>query len=61
MEGKQQKRVLIMNLAVVAAVLLLALGAFLLAKTRPLRVSTPNAGALEAAEGIVFTMDGPTD
>lgn len=56
-EGKHN---LLVNLAAVAAVLLLALGAFLLSKALPARDITPNAGTVEEA-GIVFTMDDPAD
>lgn len=56
----EKKRVLLMNVALVAAVLLLALAALLLSEILPGRDITPNAGSLEEA-GIVFTMDEPVE
>lgn len=49
----RKKRVIIANVAVIAAVLLLALAAFLLPQLLPERSITPNAGTLEDA-GFTF-------
>ena len=54
-----KKRTLLVNLAALAAVLALALGAYLLSGALPARDITPNAGTLEDA-GIVFTPDEQT-
>lgn len=54
------KRRIVINLAVVAAVLLLALVALLLPEMLPERVITPNAGTLEEA-GFTFTPDAPAE
>lgn len=54
----EKRRTIIMNLAVVAAVLLLALAAFLLPQILPERQITPNAGTLEDA-GFEFTPADP--
>ncbi|MBR3765349.1 MAG: hypothetical protein IKK57_12470 [Clostridia bacterium] len=58
-ETTGKKRTLLVNLAAVAAVLALALGAYLLSEALPARDITPNAGTLEEA-GIVFTPDEQT-
>lgn len=55
-----KKRVVWMNLAVVGAVLLLAVMAFLLPEVLPDREITPNAGTLEEA-GFEFTPGIPAD
>ena len=56
----EKKREIAMNLAVVAAVVLLALAAFLLPRLLPARDLTPNAGTIEDA-GFVFTPDSPAE
>ncbi len=55
----EKKRVIVMNVAVVAMVLLLAVAAFLLSDMLPGRDITPTAGTLEEA-GFEFTLDEPT-
>ena len=56
----EKKRALLVNLAAVAAVLVLALGAFVLAQVMPARDITPTAGTLEEA-GFTFTPASDAD
>lgn len=55
-----KKRTILMNLAVIAAVLLLALLVLLLSRTLPARDITPNAPAPEES-GVVITFEGLED
>ena len=56
----EKKRSLMMNLAVIGAILLLALAAALLPPLLPERDVTPTAGTLEDA-GFTFTPAGTPD
>lgn len=52
----EEKRTLLMNVAVIAMILLLALAALLLAKVAPKRDVTPNA-SFQDNSGVTITFD----